>query len=176
MADMQRTPDSLAYVKPRGAGETDAWSEETGQRGGQRLAEVAEVVPPREVASTLRLSPGEKAVVRRRIILLDGDVIELADSYYPLSVARGTALTEKRKIKGGAPTLLAELGYRPRHVTEDLEFRPANEFECTTLALPDGASVLTLLRTTSTEDGSPYEVQLMVMKAPRRLHYEIEVD
>lgn len=176
MADMQRPPDSLAYVKPRGAGESDVWSEEARQRGGQRLAEVGEVIPPDEVANALRLSPGEKAAARRRIILLDGDVIELADSYYPLSVARGTALTEKRKIKGGAPTLLAELGYQPRHVTEDLEFRSANKFERTALTLPDGASVLTLLRTTSTEDGSPYEVQLMVMKAPRRLHYEIEVD
>lgn len=173
---MQRPADSLAYVKPRGTGETDAWSEEARQRGGQRLAEVAEVIPPREVANALRLSPGEKAVVRRRIILLDGDVIELADSYYPLSVARGTALTEKRKIKGGAPTLLAELGYQPRYVAEDLEFRSANEFERTALDLPEGASVLTVLRTTSTEDGSPYEVQLMAMKAPRRLHYEIEVD
>jgi DNA-binding GntR family transcriptional regulator len=176
MADMQRPADSLTYVKPRGAGEPDAWSEEARQRGGQRLAEVGEVTPPREVANALRLSPGEKATVRRRIILLDGDVIELADSYYPLTVARGTALTEKRKIKGGAPTLLAELGYRPRHVTEDLEFRSASEFERVTFALPEGASVLTLMRTTSTEDGSPYEVQLMVMKAPRRLHYEIEVD
>ncbi|MFE0353618.1 UTRA domain-containing protein [Streptomyces nigra] len=176
MADMQRPPDSLAYVKPRDAGETDTWSEEARQRGGQRLAEVAEVIPPREVANALRLSPGEKAAVRRRIILLDGDVIELADSYYPLSVARGTALTEKKKIKGGAPTLLAEQGYQPRHVAEDLEFRSATEFERAALTLPDDASVLTLLRTTSTEDGSPYEVQLMVMKAPRRLHYEIEVD
>lgn len=175
MADMQRPHDSLAYIKPRDAGETDAWSEEARQRGGQRLAEVAEVIPPREVGNALRLSPGEKASVRRRIILLDGDVIELADSYYPLSIARGTALAQKRKIKGGAPTLLAELGYQPRHVAEDLEFRLANEFELAALTLPDGASVLTLLRTTSTEDGSPFEVQLMVMKAPRRLHYEIEV-
>ncbi|WP_369274490.1 UTRA domain-containing protein [Streptomyces sp. R11] len=176
MADMQRPPDSLAYIKPRGAGETDAWSEEARQRGGQRLAEVAEVIPPQEVATALHLSLNEKAAVRRRVILLDGDVIELADSYYPLQIARGTALTEKRKIKGGAPTLLAELGYQPRRVAEDLEFRSASESERTALALPEGAAVLTLLRTTSTEDGSPYEVQLMVMKAPRRLHYEIEVD
>lgn len=176
MADMQRPPDSLAYIKPRGAGESDAWSDEARQRGGQQLTEVAEVIPPQEVCDALHLSPGERASVRRRTILLDEQVIELADSYYPLSVARGTALTEKRRIKGGAPTLLAELGYQPRHVTEDLEFRAANEFERAALALPDGGSVLTLLRTTSTDDGSPYEVQLMVMKAPRRLHYEIEVD
>lgn len=176
MADMRRRSDSLAYVTPRGDKQVDAWTEEARQRGGQRLTDVAEVIPPGEVASALRLSVGEKAAVRRRAILLDGDVIELADSYYPLPIAQGTALAEKRKIKGGAPTLLAELGFQPRHISEDLEFRAADELERTALALPEGASVLTLLRTTSTEDGSPYEVQLMVMKAPRRLHYEIEVD
>lgn len=176
MAEMQRSSDSLAYVKPRSAGQPDAWTEESQHRGGQRLTEVAEVEPPQEVAAALRLPAGERAIVRRRAILLDDEVIELADSYYPLSIARGTALTEKRKIKGGAPTLLAKLGYQSRHVCEDLEFREANEFERTSLTLADGATVLTLLRTTQAEDGSPFEVQLMVMKAPRRLHYEIEVD
>ena len=175
MAENQRRNDSLAYVTPRSAGQADAWTEESKQRGGQRLTDVAEVIPPQEVATALTLTTGEKAAVRRRVILLDGDAIELADSYYPLAIARGTALTEKRKIKGGAPTLLAELGYQPRRLFEDIELREANAFERTALALPDGASVLTLLRTTTTEDGTPFEVQLMVMKAPRRLHYEIEV-
>jgi DNA-binding GntR family transcriptional regulator len=176
MADMQRPSDSLAYVAPRSDGQTDAWTEEAQQRGGQLLAEVAEVDPPELVANALGLAASEKAVVRRRIILLDGAPIELADSYYPLSIARGTGLAEKRKIKGGAPTLLTELGYRAAHASEDLEFREADNAERAALELPEGANILTLLRTTSAEDGSPFEVQLMTMKAPRRLHYEIEVD
>jgi DNA-binding GntR family transcriptional regulator len=176
MADKQRQSDSLAYVTPQDGGQADAWSKEAGKQGGQQLTEVAEVAPPNAVAEALHLSPGETAIVRRRVILLDGKAIELADSYYPPAVARGTALAEKRKIKGGAPTLLAELGYRARHVVEDLELRAADDSELNDLALPEGANVLSLLRTTSTEDGNPFEVQLMVMKAPRRLHYEIEVD
>ncbi|MEU5496143.1 UTRA domain-containing protein [Streptomyces griseofuscus] len=176
MADNERKSDSLAYVTARQEGQADAWSEEVRQRGGQLLAEVGEVDPPAEVATALRLAADEKAAVRRRIILLDDQAIELADSYYPMSVAGGTALMEKRKIKGGAPTLLAQLGYKARRVSEDLEFRPATQAERLGLALPNDAHVLTLLRTTSTEDGSPFEVQFMVMKAPRRLHYEIEVD
>ncbi|MGZ0231145.1 UTRA domain-containing protein [Streptomyces sp. CPS1] len=176
MADNERKSDSLAYVTARQEGQADAWSEEAKQRGGQLLAEIAEVDPPAEVAAALRLAAGEKVAVRRRIILLDGQAIELADSYYPMPIASGTALMEKRKIKGGAPTLLAQLGYQARRISEDLEFRPASESERAGLALPAGAHVLTLLRTTFAEDGSPFEVQFMVMKAPRRLHYEIEVD
>lgn len=176
MAENQRRNDSIAYATAQGVGQTDAWTAESQGRGSQRLTEVGEVIPPQEVAAALGIAPGEKAVVRRRAVLLDGDVIELADSYYPLSIARGTALAEKRKIKGGAPTLLAELGYRARRLVEDLELREANGTEQATLALPAGAHVLALLRATTGEDDIPYEVQFMVMKAPRRLHYEIEVD
>lgn len=175
MAEKQRTTDSLAYMTARSEGQADAWSEEVKQRGGQRLAEVAEVTPPQAVAEALGLPAGGKAIVRRRAILLDDDVIELADSYYPLPIARGTGLAEKRKIKGGAPTLLASLGHRAHHASEDLELSEADEFERDMLSLPKGANILRVLRTTSAEDGSPIEVQLMAMKAPRRLHYEIEV-
>lgn len=176
MAENERRNDSLAYVAPRKQGQSDAWTAEAQHRGGQHLAEVAEVTPPLEVAAALSLAADAKAAVRRRVILLDGEAIELADSYYPLEIARGTALLEKKKIKGGAPTLLAELGYHAAHASEDLEFREAGDLERAALALPEGSSVLTLLRVTTTEDGTPFEVQLMVMKAPRRLHYEIEVD
>ncbi|MFJ6579279.1 UTRA domain-containing protein [Streptomyces sp. NPDC091368] len=175
MAENDRKSQTVDYVTARDRGQPDAWTLEAGQRGTQQLVEVAQVAAPPEIAKSLRLRPADRVVVRRRLILMDGNVIELADSFYPLAVAHGTALAEKRKIKGGAPTLLAELGYQPSHVSEDLEFRAADDFERAALSLPAGASVLTLLRATSTEDGSPYEVQLMVMKAPRRLHYEIEV-
>lgn len=176
MAEIQRPTDSLAYVTPQPDGQTDAWSKEAGMRGGQRLLEVTAATPPDAVAQALRLPPGQPTIIRRRLILMDGAPVELADSYYPLAVAQGTPLAEARKIKGGAPTLLAELGYRARRISEDLELREADEAERRTLNLAAGANVLSLLRTTSTEDGSPFEVQLMVMKAPRRLHYEIEVD
>ncbi|MFF0094642.1 UTRA domain-containing protein [Streptomyces canus] len=176
MAEKRRQSDSLAYITPRSRGQSDPWTEESKQRGGQHLAEVGEVIPPAAVADALHLSPGEMVAVRRRVILLDDEPIELADSYYPLAIARGTALAEKRKIKGGAPTLLAERGYRASHVTEDLELREADAAERAALALPEGSAILTLLRTTQSDDGNPFEVQLMVMKAPRRLHYEIEVD
>ncbi|WP_069883505.1 UTRA domain-containing protein [Streptomyces luteocolor] len=176
MAEKRWRESSVAYIKPRADGQSDTWTQEAGKRGGQRLVEVAQVAPPPEVARALKLDTDEQAYVRRRAILLDSEVIELADSYYPAAVAQGTALAEMKKIKGGAPTLLAELGYRARQVTEDLELREAAPSERTALALPEGASILQLLRTTQAEDGKPFEVSLMLMKAPRRFRYEIEVD
>src|SRR4051812_14421382 len=101
MAEKRPASDAIAYMTARGDGQTDAWTAEAKQRGGQRLVEVAEVTPPPAVAEALHPPAGDKAVVRRRAILLDDAVIELADSYYPASVARGTGLAEARKIKGG---------------------------------------------------------------------------
>ena len=82
-----------------------------------------ETAPSDEVSSLLGLSPGETAIVRRRVIELDDQPCELTDSYYPASIARGTRLAEKRKIPGGAVSLLAALGHVGTRVREDVTAR-----------------------------------------------------
>lgn len=137
---------------------------------------MGEVVPPRAVAAALGLIEGEAAVVRRRLMRRDGRPVELTDSYYPLSIARGTGLAERRKIRGGAPTLLAALGHHPGHVVEDVEVRATTPAERAALELGEGEPVLVLLRTTRSRAGVPMEASLMTMKQGARLRYEIEVD
>lgn len=161
------------YVAPRTPGEPDAWSEELaehGRRGSQRLREAGEAEPPGFVAAALRLADGERAVVRRRVMLEEDRPVELTDSYYPGSVAAGTGLAEPRKIRGGAPTLLAELGYVADEVVEDLSVRRAEPDEAHELALPAGALVIQLVRVSSTADGVPYEVSVMTMR-PEGRHF-----
>ncbi|MFC9268965.1 UTRA domain-containing protein [Streptomyces zhihengii] len=168
---------SLPYVLPASAGQADAWTRETsGERASQELTEVSEVVPPSAVTQALGLADDEKAVVRRRVIRRDGRAIELTDSYYPLAVATGTALAVKRKIKGGAPTLLASLGYEPGHVTEEIQVRSTTAAEREALELDHDEPVLILLRATTSRTQVPMEVSLMTMREGARLHYEIEVD
>jgi DNA-binding GntR family transcriptional regulator len=167
---------SMPYVAPQAPGATDAWTQESAGRGGQRLTEVGETSPPEEVRAALQLPPGELAIVRRREIRLDGNVIELADSYYSKSLAAGTPLAATKKIRGGAPTFLASLGYRASRVIEAVEARAATPDEAERFATAAGAPVLTLLRTNLTSTGEPYEAMVMVMKTPRVLRYEMEVD
>lgn len=169
------TSVSTPYLLPQAEGQSDAWTEAAPGRTSQRLLEVGQRQPPLDVASVLKLDAGTPVIVRRRLILLDDEPIELADSYYPTRIAAGTPLATSTKIRGGAPTALARLGYVTRRVVEDIEQRPATEDEAEALSLPPGAAVLTLLRTSIAEDGAPFEASLMVMKAPRRLRYELEV-
>ncbi|WP_158843995.1 GntR family transcriptional regulator [Saccharothrix deserti] len=170
---------STDYVKPRVRGDRDAWTQEAasyGRAGSQRLREVAEVEPPPAVAEALGVSAGESVVVRRRVMLLDGRPVELTDSYYPTAVARGTRLAEARKIPGGAPTLLADLGYELRYVDEDVSAQLATDDEQRLLGLVGPEPVIVLFRVATTTDGRPVEVSVMTMLAAgRHLRYRLTI-
>lgn len=171
--------ESTAYITPRTEGQGDAWAEDAQQQGGrgtQKLAAVEETVPPAQVAEAFRLDTGEVAVVRRRVIYLDDRPVELTDSYYPPSIARGTRLAEHRKIKGGAVTLLAERGHAPREVSEDVAADGASAVAAEALGVPEGSPVLVLTRTSCDADGVPVEVSVMTMPRGAHLKYRTEVN
>ncbi|MFF2517880.1 GntR family transcriptional regulator [Streptomyces sp. NPDC058086] len=165
--------ETQPYIAPRRAGERDAWSAEAaahGQRGGQRLLAVEEVDPPAPVREFLNVGPDEKVVVRRRLILLNDEPVELADSYYPARIARGTGLAERGKIPGGAVTLLAALGFTPADdLLEDVSATAATSSQCDALGLSPGTPVLVLTRFTTSTAGEPMEVSVMTMT--RHLQY-----
>ncbi|MEV6979823.1 UTRA domain-containing protein [Sphaerisporangium sp. NPDC051017] len=167
---------SAPYTRPRSADQGDAWAEEAarhGQSGTHLLQEVVEGVAPDEVAELLQLSRGSRVIVRRRTVLLNDQPIEIADSYYPLTIAQGTRLAEHRKIRGGAVTLLAELGHEPRLAQEDVSARPATDEERRALELDENEWVLVLVRTLKTGDGTPVEITTIRMIAQgRHLRYE----
>ncbi|GLZ29907.1 hypothetical protein Lesp02_20970 [Lentzea sp. NBRC 105346] len=170
---------SAPYLTARAAGQPDAWTDETakqGRKGTQRLREVVQVVPPEDVARALDLPTGDPVVVRRRTMFLDDRPYELTDSYYPLAIAGGTPLAEPRKVRGGAPTVLAELGRQPRKIREDVSTRPATAEERELLELGEDQWVLVLMRTAMAEDGAPVEVSVMTMvPTDRRLSYELSL-
>ncbi|WP_370948322.1 GntR family transcriptional regulator [Amycolatopsis sp. cg5] len=165
---------SMPYV----TGEVgDAWAVEAAQhsrKGTHKLLGVAEEPASAEVAEMLRLKPGENVTVRRRLVLLDDHPVELADSYYPSAIAQGTRLADARKIPGGAVAHLAELGYPPHRLREDVGSRLADAHERAALRLPDPASVLMLFRVLLTADDQPVEASIMTMTGSgRRLRYEL---
>ncbi|MEU6716230.1 UTRA domain-containing protein [Nonomuraea sp. NPDC046802] len=172
------TDISAPYVRPR-PGRSDAWAEEAARRGhagAQQLREVVEVRPAAEVADALGIPSGGTVIVRRRLVLLDELPVELADSYYPAVIARGTPLAEARKIRGGAVTLLSEMGYESHRIQEDVHARPATEEERQILQLGPNEWVLVLARLSMTRDGTPFEYSTMTMVARgRHLRYELSI-
>jgi len=168
------TSVSMPYVSGRRG---DAWAAEAAAHGGtgtQKLLSVDEAAASAMVADMLGLEPDEPVVMRRRLMLFNDRPVELVESSYPASIARGTRLAEPRKIPGGAVALLGDLGQLPRRVREDVSARLATPEERAALGLDDPSCVLLLARTLITEDNRPVEASVMTMVADgRRLRYEL---
>jgi GntR family transcriptional regulator len=114
------------------------------------------------VAVALGLAPGETAVLRRQLLSLDGVPAELVASYYPSDLAHGTALTERRKIRGGTPALLADLGHPPHLSVDRVSARVPTQEQCEALQLPGDLPVLRTLRVVFTDHERPIEATVMV--------------
>ncbi|MFG2709639.1 GntR family transcriptional regulator [Streptomyces goshikiensis] len=173
------TSTSVPYLAPRAVGESDAWTSEAkahGRNGGQRILDAGERAAPAEVAEMLRTAVGETVVVRRRVIELDDVPVELTDTYYPSSIAFGTRLAATGKIRGGAVTLLAELGHVGVRAVEKVAARMPTADELVQLRLEPGEPVLQISRVTLDGDDRPIQADVMVMPAARQqLRYEIRI-
>ncbi|MFD8525186.1 GntR family transcriptional regulator [Streptomyces capillispiralis] len=179
MSDRTWVSTSLPYLTAREKGRPDAWAAEAearGSKGTQRIVYAGETSVPEEVATLLGLPSDATVVVRRRVIELDEVPSELTDTYYPAHIARGTRLAEVRKIPGGALTFLAERGHVGARVREDVTARMPDAEERELLRLGSDEPVLRLSRVTLDSDDRPFQVDMMVMPAPRhRLRYEIRI-
>ena len=178
------TSVSMPYVSGR---QGDAWAAEECAHEIETMCQEADMVfiaagmgggtgtgASPIIAEMLGLDPGEPVVLRRRVMLFNDRPVELVDSSYPASIARGTRLAEPRKIRGGAVTLLGDLGHSPHSVREDISARLATPDERAALGLDDPSCVLLLARTLITENDRPVEASVMTMVAEgRRLRYEL---
>ena len=172
MSDQEST-SSTPYVTPQ---KGDAWAADAasrGKTGAQRILSVQTSDPPLEVQQALALPAGEQVVVRRRLILLDDQPVELADSYYPATIAAGTALAEDKKIRGGAVTLLAELGHAPAEIVEEIVARLPNAEEMALLEIYEHDPLIILGRLSRDSDGGSveYAVNRMVASLTPPLTY-----
>ncbi|MEU9619997.1 GntR family transcriptional regulator [Streptomyces sp. NPDC048155] len=161
----QRTVRPASYMAPAGSGEPYRWLTEaakSGSRAHSTLLEVVEVEPPADVVEALRLSKSGTALLRRQLLMVDDEPAELVASYYPLEIARGTAMAEHRKIPGGTPTLLAEMGYPLRLSVDRVSARVPTQDQYQALRLPGGLPVLRTLRVVYSDDERPIEATVMV--------------
>jgi GntR family transcriptional regulator len=166
------------YIAPSEPGQPYRWLTEAAKRqqvGKYRMLEVAEVVPPVEVARALRLEEGQTAMLRSRVGFLNDQPAELVHSYYPLELARGTRLADRRLIPGGSPAVLLELGYPTRSQDDAVGARPATTDEYEALEIPRDVPVLEVFRVVYSDDEKPIEVTVLTKPAHRfKMGYRIE--
>ncbi|MER5969431.1 GntR family transcriptional regulator [Streptomyces sp. NPDC002055] len=124
---------------------------------------------PRDIAALLRLPEGEEqdVLVRDRLM---GDPatrtpLQLATSYLPAPVARGTRLAETDTGPGGIYDLLEQMGHAPLSWEEAVSARMPTPVESDRLHLPRGVPVLRITRTTTGPDGTVLEINDTRMSA-----------
>lgn len=168
---------SASFVKPDVNGTWTTWraaAAEQGLKGSQSIDEATQVAPPSEVADALRLPDGELAVVRRRTMYLNGEPVQLADSYFPVGIAEGTALARAERIPRGASALMAELGHRVVECDEFVAARMPTAREVQALSIKEGVPVIEIFRVSKAAEGRPVECEIFVLSADRhRLKYSL---
>lgn len=130
-----------------------------------QLLNVDTVTPPADILDGLQLEPGEPAIVRTRILLHDDQPVELSTSYYPVGIAATSSLAKPVKIRGGAPQVLADLGYPQRSFTDRISARPPTVNEVDTLDLPVGTPVIRQLRVVYSDNERPVEASVLIKGA-----------
>lgn len=172
----QRTIRPASFMAPAEPGRPYRWiveSAKRGVRGSSRLLKVGEVRPPADVAAAMNIAKAGTALLRSQVLLFDDEPVELVKSYYPLDIAQGTAMMEHRRIRGGTPTLLAELGYPPRRCVDQVSARVPTQEQYAALEMPSDLPVLRTFRVVYSDGDRPIEASVMA-KAGHL--YELEYD
>ena len=161
----QQTLVPARYKQPAESGGAYRWLSEAEKQGSQAASEllsVGEVELPADVAGVLGLTKKDMAVLRSQILSINGEPAELVNSYYPVAIARGTQITEKKRIKGGTPRLLADMGYPPvRCVDKVTAILPTPE-QVKALRMPGKLPALRTFRVVYSTDDRIIEVTEMV--------------
>lgn len=126
------------------------------------ILDVGEVKPPTDVADAFGLEEDGSVLLRKQLLSLDDEPCEVVHSYYPLDIVEGTAMMGRSRIKGGTPTLLAELGYPPLRTVDVVTAEEATNEEYELLQLPRQIPVLRTLRVVLSHDDRAIEVTTMV--------------
>jgi GntR family transcriptional regulator len=141
---------------------------------------VATVKASDEVAVRLDLDEDVTVVVRRRLFLVDDQPIALCDSFYPASIASGTAIAEHHRIRGGVHRVIEDpSGPIRRSIArsvDELIARMPTAAEAMQLDLSTGTPVVRVLRTIYDTDDQPLEVQYTLAAADRHeFRYEVSM-
>lgn len=172
----QRTMTPAAYKNPAEPGEAYRWlteAEKQGLHASSELVSVDEVTPPADVRELMGLGKDDVAVRRVQVLSLDGEPAELVKTYYPVELARGTVLAEPRKIKGGSPRALLDLGYPSARCVDKVSARMPTLEQFLALKMPTREPILRTLRATYSTGDVLVEVTVMAKAAYRyELQYE----
>lgn len=125
-------------------------------------------VPPPVVASVLGVPSGGEAFLRRRLLAVEGEAIELVSAWFPLPVADGAGLDSPDALSEGIRDRLERRkAITVTRVTQRVSARAATAEEARLLDLPRRAPVLDLLVIGHDSTGRPVQAVAVVLPGDR---------
>lgn len=150
-----------ARERGTGAGEVEIRELQLQSRTDYR--EITRVAATQEVAVALAVPEGSDVLVRPRVLYANNEPTQIADSYYPWDLVKGSQLLEVETGPGGSYTRLAEMGYPIVHFQEDVNVRLPNDAERRTLQLEATQPVFDIVHIALTADDRRVEAAFHVM-------------
>ncbi len=131
--------------------------ERAGHKPGVRYLSVGREKADDAVAGRLNIPVGSWVAARRRVLLMDDQPVQIAASWVPWDIAKGTPLEGECEPEGTYPHLEAA-GHQIVMLEEELSARMPTPDERSLLLLPPGTPVLRMVRTALDADGRVVEV------------------
>jgi len=118
------------------------------------------------IAELLGIQPGDPIFVRARLMFADEDPVQIATSYLPRSITKGTRIEEQDTGPGGTYARLEEAGFPLTAREERKRARNPTPEQAVALQLADGVPVLHVVRLMRSGD-RVVEVNEMVLDGDR---------
>jgi len=131
---------------------------------------------PDAVAEALKIQPGTEVLVRARVMYADDEPVQLATSYLPRDLTRGTPIEGKDTGPGGIYARLEEAGHHLDQFVEIVRTGLATETEATALGVAVGATFLRIHRTAHTTDHVVETNHLTAIADRFELEYRLPTD
>lgn len=157
-------------MKPRGTmGPWETATAEQGLAGRMIVPEPAAetVEAPADIAAALRVPSGTPVVRRRRHAIVDDEVVQLQEAWYPLDLAQQAGLDGPVKVTGGTLAAMISTGLEPTEAEERIHARLPTAEEAADLGMGSHVPVILVERVTRDAHGRPLELVRIVGAADR---------
>lgn len=143
----------------------------------KQVSTVETIMAVEEIAKYLEIPIKTPVVVRRRVMLADGQPLQLGDSYYPLKIVQNSKIMNPSDIVEGTDQVLEDLGHIPTNYDDEITWRMPTSEEIDKLDLGLGIPIARLMRTTTDQNNTPVEVYSAILPGNRHvLHYEVSAE
>jgi GntR family transcriptional regulator len=129
-----------------------------------------------DLAQELRIAGGSEVFVRDRVMRADGVPVQLATSYLPRDLTRGTLIEQQDTGPGGIYARLEEAGHQLSYFIERVRTSAPDDVEAAELDIGRGEPVLRITRVAYGTDRALELNHIVVLAERFELVYELPAD